>query len=721
MKKRHDFFAAAGCLNGLNPKSKFLAAVAQPILPMKIDPTVIRRCLLASLAVLMAAGALPARAQTYYNTPFVITNNSTYSPDNIWVSFEGSYPNTGTGQTAGNIALNASASWQSFSLSSMSANVGVPYFSGNEFTFSLNNNVGGRIYLTFGGNTAPLTPPGTPMVSDTTANNTSGVLPYVLLEMTILPSDPAHPTNPVASNMDLSYVDGVFGAATLGVHNGTTGAAQSLNTVNPIKTNSNIIQNVAALVPSAARVFNGTTLIGVNSSHDAATSSNSKINTAYHTWTNLMTTLESKTLKVSSYTSPNDSNLTSQHLNNVLFGYSGAGAVPGQAPNFDQKQNYVTKATFQANLNPTNDATLTGFGITNGTAGVVIAGHGANITGGGTPAGNFSIYITQVTLNGGNGIYGSNPSYVVVPEVGKAYQTIGIVNDLGGRIVGDLMAGMVFGWSNSTTNIAAHATATSLNLFGTIFSAATVGDLSTGEYFYLMSLAGGQGKLSDWIGSAIDANGDNYDPWAVAVSANSDAYGSGFGDRIQGILSPDISWYSANPPANPYDGKSPPGNFETVGFVQITVSGVSAIPAPALPPLGEQAVPLSAGKAQNYSVKFSPKGKVLKDGYTTKQLGKAPTTNNAGVNSSFIITNIGKKPLTGLKITKDGAAAADFTITGLNKKPLPPGQSIKVKVTFRPKTEGNKQAFLHITSNESRDNPFDLTLIGTGMRAKKPR
>jgi len=133
------------------------------------------------------------------------------------------------------------------------------------------------------------------------------------------------------------------------------------------------------------------------------------------------------------------------------------------------------------------------------------------------------------------------------------------------------------------------------------------------------------------------------------------------------------------------------------------------------------AVPLSAVKAQNYSVKFSPKGKVLKDGYTTKQLGKAPTTNNAGVNSSFIITNIGKKPLTGLKITKDGAAAADFTITGLNKKPLPPGQSITVKVTFRPKTEGNKQAFLHITSNESPDNPFDLTLIGTGMRAKKPR
>ena len=710
MKKRHDLFAAAGCLNGINPKSKFLAAVAQPILPMKIDPPVIRRCLLASLAVLMAAGALPARAQTYYNTPFVIKNNSNISADNIWVSFEGSYPNTGTRQTAGKKALDPSANWQSFSLSSLKAPVaGVSYFTGDEFTFSLNNNVSGRIYLTFGGDTAPLNRPG----SDSVA------LPYILVEQTILPSDPNNPTAPVVSNMDLSYVDGVFGAATLGVHNGTTGAAQSLNTVNPIKTNSTIVQNVAALVPAAAHVFNVKTLIGVNSSAACAASSSQTLNNAYHNWTNLMKTLETKTLNVSSFTSPADIRLTSQHLNNVLFGYSGAGAVSGQAANFDKKQNYVTNANFQANLNPTNDATLTSFGITNSTAGVVIKGHGANIIGGGTPAGNFSIYITQATLNGAKGIYASDPGYVVVPEGGTAYQTTDIVNDLGGRIVGDLMAGMVFGWSNSTTNIAAHATVTGLNLFGTIFSAATVGDLSAGEYFYLMSLAGGQGKLADWIGSAIDTNGDNYDPWAVAVSANSDAYGSGFGDRIQGILSPDISWYSANAPANPYDGKTPPGNFETVGFVQITVSGVSTIPEPSTTP--PSAGLLSAGKAQNYSVKFRPKGKVLKDGYTTKQLGKAPTTNKAGVNSSFIITNTGKKPLTGLKITKDGAAAADFTITGLNKKPLPPGKSITVNVTFRPKTEGNKQAFLHITSNESLDNPFDLTLIGTGMRAKKPR
>jgi len=77
--------------------------------------------------------------------------------------------------------------------------------------------------------------------------------------------------------------------------------------------------------------------------------------------------------------------------------------------------------------------------------------------------------------------------------------------------------------------------------------------------------------------------------------------------------------------------------------------------------------------------------------------------------------------ITGLKISKDGAASADFTITGLHKKPLPPSKSISVNVTFRPTAEGSKQVLLHITSHESLDNPFDLTLIGTDMRAKKPR
>jgi len=80
-----------------------------------------------------------------------------------------------------------------------------------------------------------------------------------------------------------------------------------------------------------------------------------------------------------------------------------------------------------------------------------------------------------------------------------AYSTTGIVNDLGGRIVGDLMAGMVFGWSKSTLNIADQATATGTNLYGTIFSSTTVGGLSTGEYFFLLSLAGLRGNcLIGW-------------------------------------------------------------------------------------------------------------------------------------------------------------------------------------------------------------------------------
>ena len=133
------------------------------------------------------------------------------------------------------------------------------------------------------------------------------------------------------------------------------------------------------------------------------------------------------------------------------------------------------------------------------------------------------------------------------------------------------------------------------------------------------------------------------------------------------------------------------------------------------------AMTISPGKAQNFTVKFTPKGKAEKDGHSTRLFGKTQTTNKAGVIKSITITNIGKKPLTGLKILKDGGAPADFVIKGLNKKPLPRGKSITVDVVFRPKKEGSKQAFLHITSSESIENPFDLTLTGTGVRGKKQR
>jgi hypothetical protein len=496
---------------------------------------------------------------TYVNTTFIITNNqSTYTPASIWVSFSGSFSNTGVAQTIGTTTItDFSSTWQSFNISDLTASVAqLPYFSSPQYTFSLNG-FSGRIYINFGTSALTTAPnPGNP-----------GSSPYIVFETTVLGETmTTNPPPPSASNIDLSYVDGISSPAATMICNADTGAAIAATSVNPVSSTAGIMANVTALVPGGAAITNNDVIVRIMSSAAAPS--------VYHDWTQLMTALQTTTanspLNVCSYTSPATGAPASYSLNGALFGYSGAPAISGQAANFETMQNYVTTATFTANMNPDNDPVLSSFGISNGTAGVIISGSGAPITGGGTPAGSFSIFITQTDLNAVTGIYGNNPAYVVYPQTGTAYQTNGIVNDLGGRIVGDLMAGMVFGWSASAINITTQASATNTNLYGWTPSVDTMDKLSTGELFYLLSLAGAQGKLTDWIGSSLDNNPNHYDPYLYAIAANSYAYGSGFTDRLQGYANPDTYWYTANPPAMP----GGTGNYELAGFVNLYLGSI---------------------------------------------------------------------------------------------------------------------------------------------------
>ncbi|MBX2907643.1 MAG: hypothetical protein KF744_16480 [Taibaiella sp.] len=490
-------------------------------------------------------------ASTYVNTRFIITNNQTDYPENqVWVTFAGTFTNTGVDQTIGSSVFSSFGStWNSYSLSQLSAVVNdVPYLQGStHYTFSLNG-FSGRIYINYGAAALTVAPnPGAP-----------GTSPYLVFEPTVDGLTQKAPT-PSASNMDLSYVDGVSGAAGTMIRNATTGEALQATSVNPVTAHKNILANVTALVPTAAQVLNGTTVVRIMSSAASPSS--------YHSWSNLIAALQTSTastpLNVCSYTSPTAQIPASFALAGALFGYSGAAAISGQAPGFETMQNYTMTAKFMTNLNPSNTNTvLQAQGITDGTAGVVISGSG-------TASGSFAIYITNANMEAGTGIYGNNPAYTVMyPATGTnqtAYSTVGIVNDLGGRIVGDLMAGMVFGWAASSKNIVTHAANTNTNLYGVTFSADTVSGISTGELFFLLSLAGAQGKLTEWIGPGLDSNGDNYDVYLYAIAKNSEAYGSGFTDRLQGYMNPDTYWYTANPPAIPGGG----GNYEVVGFVNL--------------------------------------------------------------------------------------------------------------------------------------------------------
>jgi hypothetical protein len=111
-----------------------------------------------------------------------------------------------------------------------------------------------------------------------------------------------------------------------------------------------------------------------------------------------------------------------------------------------------------------------------------------------------------------------------------------------------------------------------------------------------------------------------------------------------------------------------------------------------------------------------PAGTDLVDGTATVSYG----TVLVGATSDLIFTikNTGTVALTGLGITIDGANAAMFTVTASPTAPVSgPSGSTTFTVRFAPTSAGAKTAALHLASNDSNENPFDITLTGTGNNA----
>ena len=107
-----------------------------------------------------------------------------------------------------------------------------------------------------------------------------------------------------------------------------------------------------------------------------------------------------------------------------------------------------------------------------------------------------------------------------------------------------------------------------------------------------------------------------------------------------------------------------------------------------------------------------PPGTNLVDGVSIKDFGSVLVGTNASL--IFTITNSGSADLTGLGITLDGADAAQFSVTANAGAPVSPTGSTTFTVRFTPTGTGLKTAALHIANNDSDENPFDITLTGTG-------
>jgi len=109
-----------------------------------------------------------------------------------------------------------------------------------------------------------------------------------------------------------------------------------------------------------------------------------------------------------------------------------------------------------------------------------------------------------------------------------------------------------------------------------------------------------------------------------------------------------------------------------------------------------------------------PEGTDLVDGGSPLSFGARAV--GASSSLTFTVSNPGQELLTGLAITKDGDHAAEFVITqNLPVTQLAPGTSATFTVQFTPGALGQRQAALHIASNDADESPFDIPLSGEGV------
>lgn len=110
-----------------------------------------------------------------------------------------------------------------------------------------------------------------------------------------------------------------------------------------------------------------------------------------------------------------------------------------------------------------------------------------------------------------------------------------------------------------------------------------------------------------------------------------------------------------------------------------------------------------------------PKGSTLTNKKTKKSFGTV-AIGKKGPAKTFTIKNIGSANLTGLVLTKTGAAAKDFTLTKTTRTSLAQNGTTSFKITFAPKGKGVRNAVLKIESNDADDNPFEIKLTGLGIK-----
>jgi uncharacterized repeat protein (TIGR03803 family) len=110
-----------------------------------------------------------------------------------------------------------------------------------------------------------------------------------------------------------------------------------------------------------------------------------------------------------------------------------------------------------------------------------------------------------------------------------------------------------------------------------------------------------------------------------------------------------------------------------------------------------------------------PVGTVLQDGITTLSFGTVLVPDQS-LPQTVTVHNTGNAVLSGLTVIKGGPNSADFIVSPLGITTLDASLTITFTVTFKPTSGGLRSASLHVSSNETGANPFDLLLTGDGLQ-----
>ncbi len=111
-------------------------------------------------------------------------------------------------------------------------------------------------------------------------------------------------------------------------------------------------------------------------------------------------------------------------------------------------------------------------------------------------------------------------------------------------------------------------------------------------------------------------------------------------------------------------------------------------------------------------------GSELMDGTGSVDFGSFPL--DGSTSKQFTIRNMGTAALALTSVTVSGPQMADFAVntSGLNRT-LAPAASTTFTVTFKPAAIGSRGTTLQIASDDADENPFDITLTGSGLTTQQ--